>query len=811
MLNLCQDLRYAARVLAKSPAFTLIAVITLALGIGANTAIFSVVNAVLLRPLPLREPERLVTFWLTAPEKGLPEVNVTQSLFAFYRDHCRTFESIAAYDTGSATLTGIGEPERLSIANITRDYFDVLGREPLHGRSFLPQEDTPGNNNVAILSYEVWQRKFRGDVSILDKPIQLNDEPVVVVGIMPPAFDFPHPAERADFPRIDLWAPLGLDSHNEFYWNYSVTGRLKPDATVSDAQAELVMLSDNYFRERSGSKKGDDKSVVVVVPLVERIVGKVKVSLLVLLGAVGLVLLIACSNIANLLLARAVSRRREIAIRCCLGASQWHTVRMVLIETSLLALLGAAVGLLLAAWGLDGIKSIAGTGVPRLDEAGIDLGVLLFTLGTATLTSLLSGIAPALRAVRINLQEAVKETARTTTSASRRLNNTLVIAQISLSLVLLIAAGLLLESFRNLLAVDPGFQAENVLTGLVELPRNRYPKGAPVRNFYDQLLDRAGHLPGVRSAGLCQVVPFSGGGDGDEFTVEGQEPGPDDPVQVTWCRSATPDYFATMGIPVLRGRPFLDSDSDTSERVAIVDEKIVRRYWTNEGPIGKRIRVGRASRGNPWLTVVGVVASVKNRKLDEDARFYLYQPFSQSPSRDTYVAIRTAVDPQSLTSSLRQVVADLDPQLPLSDITTMEQSIARSVSAKRLTNLLLAGFAATALLLAMFGIYGVISLGVNSRINEFGIRLALGARRGDVLRLVVLQGMRLTITGVVIGLGAAFALTRSMASLLYEVSPTEPLMFAGTAALLAFVALIACWMPARRATRVDPIVALRYE
>ncbi|HEU4386283.1 MAG TPA: ABC transporter permease [Blastocatellia bacterium] len=809
MSTLWQDLRYSTRVLAKSPTFALIAVATLALGIGANTAIFSIVNAVLLRPLPVREPERLVTVWLSAPEKGLPEVNLTQSLFSFYRDNCKTFESMAAYDTGSATLTGGGEPERLSGANVTYDYFKVLGREPLYGRGFLPQEDTPGNNNVAILSYEVWQRRFAGDLSMLDKPIQLDNEPVVVVGVMPPGFDFPHSAERSDFPHIDLWVPLGLDPKNDSYWNYSVTGRLNPGASVLDAHTELVTLADGYFRDRFGSKKSDDHSNVVVVPLVERITGKVKTSLLVLLGSVGLVLLIACANIANLLLARGVSRRREIAIRCCLGATEWHTVRLVLVESSLLSTAGASVGLLLAAWGIDGIKILAGSDVPRLNHATIDLSVLLFTLGAAVLTSLSSGVAPAIRAVRTNLQEALKATARTTTSASRWWNNGFVIAQIGLSLVLLIGAGLLIKSFQKLLAVNPGFKAENVLTGLIELPRTRYPKGAPVRNFYSQLVDRVGHLPGVQSAGLCQVVPFSGGGDGDEFTVEGQEPGPDDPVQVTWCRSATADYFAAMGIPVLRGRAFLDSDTETSQRVAIVDEKVWRTYWPGEDPIGKRVRVGRASRGNPWLTVVGVVASVKNRKLDEDARYYLYQPFSQSPSRDTYLAIRSSGDPQALMPTVRQVVAEMDPQLPLSEVATMEQAVARSVSAKRLTNLLLAVFAATALMLAMCGIYGVMSLSVSSRTNEFGIRLALGARRADVLRLVVGQGLRLTVVGVAIGLAAAFALTRLMVSLLYEVSPTEPLMFAGTAALLTLVAVMACWIPARRATRVDPMIALK--
>jgi putative ABC transport system permease protein len=803
MQTLLQDLRYGARMLLKKPGFTLIAVFTLALGIGANTAIFSVVQAVLLRPLPLREPERLVTFWLSAPEKGLMEVNLTQALFAFCREHAQTFEGMAAYDTGSVTLTGSGEPERLNTANVTFDYFQVVGKEPLLGRSFLSQEDTPGNNKVAVLSYEVWQRRFSGDPGVLGKPIQLNNEPFSVVGIMPPAFDFPHQAERADFPHIDLWLPLGLNPQNKSYYNYSVTGRLKPGIAMAKAQSELVKLVDNY--------SGVSDSMVVMMPLTDRIVGRVQTSLLVLFGAVGLVLLIACANIANLLLVRALSRQREIAIRCCLGARSRRIVFQLMIESLLLALLGAVCGLLLAAWGIDGIKSLASADIPRLNQASLNPRVLLFTLFAALLTGLLCGLAPALRAARVNIQVALKETARNTTSASRRLNNTFVITQIALSLVLLIGAGLLLKSFRNLLAVDSGFKAENVLTGRLELPVNKYPGGAPVKNFYERLLERAAHLPGVRAAGLCQVVPFSGGGDGGEFTVEGREPGPDDPVQVTWYRLVTPDYFAAMGIPILSGRPFLNSDTEHSLRVAIVDEKMVRTYWPDEDPIGKRIRIGRASGGNPWLTVVGVVASVKNRDLDEDARFYLYQPFAQSSSRETYLALRATSDPEKLIPAMRQLVSELDPQLPLYEVTTMEQAVARSLVTKRLTNLLLAGFASTALLLAIVGIYGVMSLNVSSRVNEFGIRMALGAQPVDVLKLVVGQGMMLTLTGVVAGLATAFALTRLMAGLLFGVSPTDPVTFALVALLIAAAALLACYIPARRATKVDPMVALRCE
>ncbi|MBO0723029.1 MAG: ABC transporter permease, partial [Blastocatellia bacterium] len=444
MQNLWQNLRYAWRTSLKNPGFTTIAVLTLALGIGANTAIFSVVQAVLLRPLPLHEPERLVTFWGSAPEKGLLEVDFTQALFAFCREHAQMFEGMAAYDTGSATLTGSGEPERLNTANVTFDYFQVLGKEPFLGRSFLPLEDTPNNNKVAILSYEVWQRRFIGDRGILGKSIQLNNEPFTVVGIMPPEFDFPHQAERASFPKLDLWLPLGLDPQNRNYYNYSVTGRLKPRVTLPEAQGEIVKLADAFFG-KSGSK-------IVMMPLIERIVGRVQNSLLMLAGAVGLVLLIACANITNLLLVKAGSRRRELAIRCCLGASAWRIIFQLLVESLLLALMGAGGGLLLAAWGIDGIKRFGAAEIPRLEQASLNPRVLLFTLFAALLTGLLCGLAPAFGAARVDLQDALKETARSTTSASRRLNNGFVIVQIALSLVLLIGAGLLLKSFRNLLA-----------------------------------------------------------------------------------------------------------------------------------------------------------------------------------------------------------------------------------------------------------------------------------------------------------------------------------------------------------------------
>jgi putative ABC transport system permease protein len=798
--------------LLKKPGFFAIAVVTLGLGIGVNTAIFSVVNSVLFKPLPLQEPDRLATFWLSAPGKGLGEVNVPQALFAYYQDRCHSFESMAAYDTGSVSLTGGGQPERLSCANVTFEYFSVLGRAPLIGRAFLAEEDTPHNNNVAILGYDLWQRRFGGDPAILEKSIDLNNQSVVVVGVMPPDFDYPNPAERSEFPHIELWVPLGLDRENISYWNYSVVGRLSRGVTTTDAQREIASLSDDFFREHNFPKEGDVGTIAVVVPLTQRITGGVRTQLMMLFGAVGFVLLIACSNIANLLLVRATARNREIAIRTCLGANRLRIVSQLMVESLLLAVIGAGVGLFLAVWGVEGIKTFSGANVPRLQTVQFDWQVLLFTGTVALTTGLLCGTAPALRASKVDLQEALKDGARGTISgSSKRWNNGFVIAQIALSLVLLIGAGLLLTSFRKLLSIDPGFRSENVLSGRIELPQIKYTTLDQVRNFYSQLVERVENLPGVRVAGLCNVVPFSGGGDGDEFTIEGQEPGPGDPVKIAWCRNATPGYFGATGIPILRGRAFEDSDTATSLRVAVVDEKIARTYWPNEDPIGKRVRIGRANRGNPWLTVVGVVASVKNRKLDEDARFYVYQPFSQSVDRETTIVIRTEQNPEALVAAMRREVAALDPELPLYEVETLEHAVARSLNTKRLTNLLLTGFATTALLLAALGIYGVMSLNVSSRTNEFGIRLALGAQPEDVLKLVLSQGLALAFCGVGLGLIAAFGLTRFLDSLLFEVSSTDPSTFVGVAILLTSVAMIACFVPARRATKVDPMVALRYE
>ncbi len=561
------------------------------------------------------------------------------------------------------------------------------------------------------------------------------------------------------------------------------------------------------FAAEQDARRGlsDSSVTTVLMPLQRNIVGEVRGPLLVLLGAIALVLLIACANLTNLLLARASSRTREIALRQCLGASGLRIVRQTLTESLLLSFLGTALGVLLAIWIVTALKSFAGSQIPNVEAVSVDVTVLLFTTGIMLLTGVLCGLAPAIRGARVNLQEAIKEGARGSASgSSRRLNNIFVVSQLALSLVLLIGAALLLQSFRNLLSVNPGFRAENVLMAELALPEQKYKEKADVQSFFEQLRHNVSSVPGVQAVELCQVVPFSGDGQGGPFSVEGVQ---QEQEKVAWLRSSTPGYFAAMGMPVVNGRSFESTDTDKSLPVAIVDEKLAQMYPSQGDLVGKRIRIG----GDPWLTIVGVVPNVKNRRLDEDAWPYIYRPYSQWVRRNTMLVIRSSVDPSAITGNVRQEVAKLDPELPLSNVSTIQAAMDRSLLTKRLTNLLLAGFAVTALLLALTGIYGVMSLNVANRRNEFGIRLALGAQRSNVLRMMLGQGLRLAVVGVALGLLGAMALTRLLKGLLFGISSSDPWTFAVIAVLLVGVALLACLIPARRATNVNPLDALRSE
>lgn len=815
MRNLLQDVRYGMRLMAKNPGFSAVIILTLALGIGANTAIFSVVQAVLLNPLPINEADRVVTFSLSAPAKKMSEVNITPGLFATFKNRTQTLDKLAAYETGSVTLSGSGQPEQLEVAAVTSDYFANLGIDAIHGRTFASGEDTPGKENVVVLSYELWQRRFNGG-EVVGRSINLENVPTMIIGVMPPRTNFPHKAEGESFPsRIDLWQSLPVDRNNINFWNYHAIGRLKPGVTLGAAQRELQHLWEEFVAQNDaqlGAGSLGPGAYVVMTPLQERIVGNIRTPLLVLMAGAALVLLIACANIANLLLARSTARRREIALRRCLGAAPLRILRQLLTESVLLSVIGGVLGLLLATWAIALIQSLLGSEIPMAESVRLDTKVLLFAVGISMLTGIIFGLAPALRGSRLNLQETIKEGPRVSASrGSRRLGNAFVVSQIALSLVLLIGAALLVRSFRNLVAVDPGFRPQNVLSATVSLPKANYPEDSQIHAFYNELLTRVQHSAGVTSAALCQIVPFSGGGGGYAFTVEGYTPREREPARHTWRRSVTPDYFSTMGISLLRGRPFNASDKQDSPLVTIVDEKMAAQYWPNEDPIGKRLRLGGPTSNAPWLTIVGVVRSVKNRRLDENASFYVYQPFMQWPQRETSIVVKTSGDPLAVTSTLRGHVGALDPLLPLFEVTTLEDSVARTVSARRLASMLLVGFAVTALLLAAIGIYGVISLNVNNRTNEFGIRLALGAQPRDVLKMVVFSGLRVAVAGMGIGVAAAFALTRLMERMLFGVSPTDPVTFVLVAGVLVLVALAASFIPARRATKVDPLIALRYE
>ena len=814
MTGITQDLRHSARGLLRDRAFAVAAILTLGITIGANVLGFTVINAVILQPLPLPEPDRLMTFWLSAPARGTGEVNVNDAFFALYRERTRVFEDIAGHDNVALTLTGAGEAEHLNAARVTTNYFTVLRQEPDRGRGFVPEEGKPGVNRVAILSDGFWQRRFGADPNVVGQVIHLDRVPTTVIGIMRPGFDFPNPAERPGTTSVDLWIPLVVDPADFNNWNYSTVGRLKPGGTAVNAERELAAMWEAFVRDQPAATLGPG-STPVVTPLKQKIIGQVQTPLWVLFGAVILVLVIACANIANLYLTRANTRRRELVVRVCLGADFVRVVRQMFTETLLTALLGAALGFILASMGLATLRGLSiGVAIPRLALARLDHFSVLFTGAVGVLVGLILGLALAWRSSQLNLQEIVREggVRGSMSRSSRRLNDAFVVVQFATSLVLVIGAVMLLQSFVRLMAVDPGFRADHVVTARLALPTNKYVTDAQVRTFYERLLDHAKLLPGVGSAALCQVVPFSGGGGGAPFVVEGQEPKPGEPAPDTWWRSVSPDYFTTMGIRVMRGRVFEERDGEDSTRVAIVDEKLADAYWPGQDPIGKRVRIGTAGSKTPsWLTVVGVVASVKNRNLDENAKFYVYQPSSQWVRRSTSLVIRASGDPAALIPTLKRELAILDSELPLFEVTTIEQAVARSLAMRRLLKMLLIGFAVTALILAAIGMYGVLSLAVNSRKAEFAIRMALGGQPDRMLRTVVGHAMRLVLVGTAVGVAAAFWLTGLLDALLFDVQPTDPAIFATAAVMLSAVALTACYLPARRAARVDPLVTLRYD
>ena len=812
-----QDVQYGFRMLLKRPGFTLVAVLALALGIGANTAIFSVVNAVLLRPLPFDKPERLVMVWGSAPQLGFDILPATAAESVEWRERSRAFEQVAAFKSWSWNMSGINGPEQVSGARVNASLFPALGVKPVLGRTFLPEEDRVGGAKVVIMGHGLWQRSFGSDPSIVGKTVTLNNQSYTVVGVMPQGFKFPGGENMLPglqfSPKTELWEPMAFTDEelsNRGTHNLAVIARLKPDATLAQARAEMTSIAAHLAEQYPKFSKGLG---VRLVPLHEQVVGDVRPALLILLGTVGFVLLIACANVANLLLARAASRQKEIAIRTALGASRRRVVRQLLTESVLLAMCGGAAGLLLALWGIDALGALIPENIPRAHEIGVDSRMLGFTLLISLLTGLVFGLAPSLQASRTDINEALKDGTRGASAGPHRnrFRSLLVVAEIALALVLLIGAGLLIRSFMSLQQVNPGFEPKQVVAMELALPfiaPSNYAEPEQQVAFFQRALERIQTLPGVQAAAIVSSLPLSGAFESTDILIEGQPAPSDDEGPQANYTMVSADYFRVMNIPLMRGRGLTERDTKESPGVLVVSETMARRYWPGEEAIGKRLTMGFEKTPRE---VVGVVGDVRQNSLDVETPFAVYLPYQQYPYAGMTLVIRTASDPASMATAVRREVQGIDASLPVSDVRSMEEVISTSVSQRRFSMTLLGIFATVALLLAAVGIYGVMAYSVSERVHEIGIRIALGAGRGDILKLVVGQGMILTLIGIASGLVASFVLTRLMASLIYGVSATDPLTFAGVSLALAVVALLACYIPARRATRVDPLEALRYE
>lgn len=802
MDTLLQDLRYAARTLARSRGFTLVAVLTLALGIGANSAIFSVVNAVLLRPLPFAEPDRLDRIYSSI--EGFGDVYVSPPDFLQMQEATRAYERLAAYTFSSPNVTGEGDPVRLNGASVSAPFFDVLGVHPALGRTFAADESEPGRDRVAVLGHALWQERFAGSPSVLGRTIQLNGRPYEVIGVMPRGFHYP--GER------ELWTPLEYDQgfrddgNREAYY-LTVIGRRKPGVTVGEGTADLAAIAGRIEQAFPDIKEGFGGRAV---SLREEIVGDIATPLLVLLGAVGLVLLIACVNVANLLLARAVARESELAVRAALGAERGRLVRQLLTESVVLGLLGGAMGLLLSVWGTEWLLRLRPEGIPRLDELGVDWSVVGFTAVLAVLTGVLFGLVPAYQVTRGDLASTIREGGRGGLAGrgASRTRSALVVLQTALAVMLLSGAGLLIRSFVELSAVDPGFRTERALALDLSLPSAAYPELEQVRAFYATLEERVRGLPGVEAVGSSSSVPMSGFYWGSPLLVEGlpePRPGEDRVVQI---RIVTPGFFPTMGVPVLRGRGFLPSDGPSSARVVLLTESAAARYFPGQNPVGMRVAIPAGDEPQ-WAEVVGIVGDVRGSDLTEEVEPGLYFAYSQRAGRQMSLVLRTGSDPTTLIPAIRREVQALDSDLPIFNARTLEQAVGEAVSQPRFYMLLLSIFGATALGLSAIGIFGVMSYSVAQRTREIGIRIALGAAPRTVLRMVVGGALALALSGVAIGMVGASAGTRLLSALLFGVRPSDPLTLVSVALILTGVAVAASYLPARRAIRVDPMVALR--
>ena len=813
-----QDLRYALRMLRKNPGFTIVAAVILALGIGANTAIFSVINAVLLRPLPFPTPERLVRVWERRPTSGETNIPVSGHEYVAWSKQSHVFERMALYDTDGVTLTGRGEPESLGILRVSADFFPLLGIRPALGRAILPGEDRSGNDRVAVLSDGFWRRRFGGDRTLVGQTITLSDQSYTVVGVMSPLPQSLSP---------DLWVPIDVPSEAQKVGRHSlnVIGRLKAGVSLAQAQADLDVVARRLAQQLP--QENTDHGLKVL-PLREDLVGDSRRALLVLMGAVGLVLLIACLNVASLLLARAVGRQREIAIRTALGASRLRLIRQLVTESVLLAGIGGTVGLLLAVWLTDLLPRIRAVSMPLLETAALDRTALAAATVLAILSGAACGLVPALQASRRQFVQAMNDGGRMSAEPGRRrLGAALVAAEVALALVLMVGTGLMLKSFIRLVSVDPGFSSQNVLVASLALPAPRYPKPEQSRRFFDELLERIRSVPGVESAGGTTNLPLQAGDNWMPFAIEGRPAQPPGQESNAPFRVVTPDYFRTLRIPLREGRFFSEADARISvpvirwydaqpypanfekpqaAPVAIISDAMAHQYWPNEDPIGRRFRLLYS----PWITVVGVVGDVKHNSLDGPSYPHIYMPYSQEPRGEITLVARTAGDPLHFAAAVREQVRGLDARLPVA-ITAMDDVLSDSVGRQRFYVLLVGVFGALALGLAVLGVFGLVSQSVSQRTGEIGVRMALGANPGDILWLIIGQGFIPIFIGLCIGVAAALGLTQLMKNLLYDVSPNDPLTFVAVGLLLATVAMLANFIPAKRATKVDPMVALRYE
>ncbi|HEY0006257.1 MAG TPA: ABC transporter permease [Pyrinomonadaceae bacterium] len=811
MSSLLQDLRYGFRMLFKRPGSTFVLILTLALGIGANTAIFTVVDAALLRSLPYTEPEQLVHLWETKPQQEFAEREASYPDYLDWKQQGDVFEQIGGYTERSFALSGQERTERVLGASVTASFFDVLGVKPVEGRTFLEGEDRPGAERVALLSYGLWQRRFGSDPAINGKRITLNGNSYTIVGVLPASFHF------AKVGAAELWTPLDPVpqqlERRYFHW-LNVVARLKPGTSLATAESRMRAVASGIEQSDPQSHAGTS---IKLVPLQEEIVGPIKPILFVLLGAVGLVLLIACVNVANLLLVKSTTRKKEIAIRVALGASRWRLMRQLLTESLLLSALGGALGLVLALWSVDLLVAAIPPAqlalMPYLQDLSLNGQVLGFTCALSLLTGVLFGLTPALEISRPDLQEAMKEGGRSSGSRStNRMRNILVVSEIALALVLLVGAGLLMRSLVQMLRVDPGFRTENLLTMKLSLPAARYSEDSQAVRFHQELLKRVETLPGVKAVATVSNLPLSGdGGTGIPQIV-----GRTQPENSNWgeshLRNISTGYFSLMGIPLIKGRFFTEEDKAGAQGVLIVNQTFASRIFPNENAVGQRVTF-KFTADQPPFEIVGVVGDEKVTSLDARTTPVIYFPYQQGPDSTIGLVIRTGSDPSSLTSAVRHEVQALDQEIPLYSVMTMEQLIndAPATFMRRYPAYLIGIFACVALLLAVVGIYGVISYMVSQRTHEIAIRMALGAQRSDVLKLVLKQGMMLAASGVLLGLLGALALTRMLSSLLFGISARDPLTFLSVAALLLLVALVACYMPARKAMKVDPMTALRYE